>query len=183
MNIAHRSLAGHARLFKAGKAFTVPTPGNTADAAHLPGPTDVGWVDLGHLDLKVKPTVTTDEIKGAPAGSGKVVLLDVVETSRVLVHVLHLHELGDLQFELAFGVDLSDVAPGGTYTPNSAKAAKGWLEVTEMDQDNNVINVHTGWVYLKPPSELDHAEKHVECDVEASVLYSTLNQGVFGVAA
>jgi hypothetical protein len=171
--MSYKILAGQGRIFRSGAAFTVPTAG-TAGQNSLPGAADGGWGDLGHIDLVLSPKVAKEEIVGAPAGKGRRQIRKVLVTQRDLSAKITLHELLTLIFELIFGCTIT---PGVAYSPNSARGIEAWIELKEYDDDDVLVNTHYHYVFLNPPSDVKLDEKHVQCEVEAQVLPSTVSTG------
>lgn len=172
MQTGYKTLAGRGWFFRDGADFTSPNAGTAARDAK-PGSDDTGWLDLGHIDFNSKPTTEKEEIvRNVP---GARMLYDVLHTKKGLTHALTLHELQNIVFELLFGT--LDLSGAGQYNPLEGGPVKGWLKLQEYDQNDTLVNTHDGYVYLAPPSDITRDDKHVTCEIEAMLLYSTLNTG------
>lgn len=172
MQKGYHTLAGLAYFYRDGAAFTLPAPGTVSRTAK-PGATDPGWLDLGHVDINTKATVSEEVIKRNMPG--RRVDYDVLQTGRELTHNLTLHELQNLVFELLFGA--TDLTAAGQYNPLEGGNVKGWLKVQEYNQNDTLINTHDVYVYVKPPGDFKRDDKYVRCEVEMRVLWSSLNTG------
>ncbi|MDP2136363.1 MAG: hypothetical protein Q8J74_00780, partial [Candidatus Didemnitutus sp.] len=91
-----------------------------------------------------------------------------------------LFEIQNLIWQMLFGtLDLAaSPAAGGQYNPLEGEhTIKGWLKLQQYGQDNAIINTGDLYVSMKISSDVAMGENAVDVDVEAKVLFSTLNTG------
>jgi hypothetical protein len=179
MNLDYTKLSGIAYFFRDGAAVTVPAAG-TAGRGVKPDATDPAWLDMGHVDIALKPDVKTDDIyRGIP---GVRVLYDKLQTQRGLDIMLTCQQLQNLIFEAILGSAALPNSPtaGGQFNQVTAgKLIRGWLKTQVYSgTDNSVVKTMDSFVAITPPtSEVKLDEKHVQVDLTCSVLWSQYNTG------
>jgi len=95
------SIAAHARFFRAGDSFTVPSNG-TASASARPGSADTGWLDLGVIETwEIMITDEEEKIIWAPS-PGRLLKKDIITTKQALQIKLTANELTPQAVELFF---------------------------------------------------------------------------------
>lgn len=164
-----------ARFFREGADFTLPDPG-VAGRNSLPSAANTGWTDLGVIS-DVSDVPEREELEVFAPVPGKKVLYDVVPTKAQLTIRLTLQEYGPLALELT---QQSEALTGSSesFTPLASDGVKGWLEVQRHDQKNQKVYECYYFCYLKGGETSEEGLASVQ--VEARVLYSTLNGGVIG---
>jgi hypothetical protein len=179
MNLDYTKLSGVAYFFRDGAANTLPAA-STASRTNKPDAADPAWLDMGHVDVALKPDVKTDEIyRGIP---GVRVLYDKIQTQRGLDIMLTCQQLQNLILEAIMGSAALPNSPtaGGQYNPVTAgKLIRGWLKLQVYSgSDNSVVNTMDVFVAITPPtSDVKLDEKHVQVELTCSVLWSQYNTG------
>jgi hypothetical protein len=175
--LARKVIGAHAFFARDGVAFLLPAPGTISRTAK-PGPTDTKWIDLGEGDWTPSPNSKTVDFM-APAPGARV-LKDKITTARGLKYKGKLFEIQNLSWQLIMGsLDLpTSPTAGGQYNPLEGEHnIKGWLKLQQYGQDNSIINVVDVYVAMQISGDVAMGENPVDIDVEADVLYSTLNTG------
>jgi hypothetical protein len=174
------AIGTHARFFRNGSAFTVPSAG-TAGRNSKPGSGDAGWIDLGVIgDAGINPQV--EEIEVWAPSPGRKVLHDVIHTKGQTTIKLTLQEFGPFVLEL---VERSAALDGAstTFAPLAALNKKGWLEVKHYSQgDDTVVSESYYYVQLKVAGEVPLGDGLVAVQIEARVLNSSVDGGSVGPA-
>lgn len=178
MNKARLVVGTHAFFFREGVAFTVPTNG-TAGRAAKPGSADTGWLDMGVSDWTAAPqNKTVDFMAPAP---GARVLSDKIVTAKGLKLKGKMMELTNVLWKLLLATGhtpLSDSGAGAQYNPlEGDPVIRGWLQLQQYDQYNTLLNTMDVYVALTVPGDVEFGENPVDVNVEADVLFSTLNTG------
>lgn len=175
--LARKVIGAHAFFFRDATAFTIPAAG-TAGRSAKPGPTDPAWLDLGEGDWTPSPNSKTVDFM-APAPGARV-LKDKITTARGLKYKGKLFEIQNLTWQMIMGaLDLAaSPAAGGQYNPLEGEHnIKGWLKLQQYGQDNATINTVDVYVAMQISGDVAMGENPVDVDVEADVLFSTLNTG------
>src|SRR5690606_12491212 len=160
-----------------GAAFTVPSAGTSSRTAK-PGAADTSWLDVGVSDWTFTPQNTIEDFL-APA-PGIRVLWDKITTKKGLKLKGKFMEMSNLTWKLilqaAAAFPTSGV--GGQYNPLAGDPViRGWLQLQHYNQANVLINTMDVWVAMTVPGDVAFADRSVDVDVEADVLFSTLNSG------
>lgn len=176
--ITERIVVGtQAYFFPAGLAYTLPAPG-TAGRAAKPGPTDPVWIDLGKSDYKFKNTSTSVDFF-APA-PGCRVLWDKITTKKGLTITGKMMEMQNLEWQMLLSSLALPASPaaGGQYNPlEGDPVVRGWLQLLQYNQRNQLINTMDVFVAATIPGDVDCGENPVDVDVQYDVLWSALNTG------
>jgi hypothetical protein len=177
MNTARTVIGAQAYLFPAGLAFTVPATG-TAGRNSKPGAADTGWINAGVSDWTfVNTGKLTDFMAPAP---GARVLYDKIVTSKGLKLKGKLMEMQNLTWQLLLSTLTLPNSPtaGGQYNPlEGDPVIRTWLQLQQYNQANALINTMDVFVAMTLPGDVQFGENPVDVDVEADVLFSTLNTG------
>lgn len=178
MSTKARTVIGtHSFFFPDGAAFTSPAPG-TAGRAAKPGAADAAWLDLGVADWTFAPQNKTSDFM-APAPGARV-LYDKVTTAKGLKLKGKLFEMSNITWKLllAAAAAFPITGAGGQYNPlEGDPVIRGWLQVQQYNQLNVLQNTMDVFVALTVPGDVEFGENPVDINVEADVLFSTLNTG------
>jgi hypothetical protein len=176
MNKARTVIGAHGFLFPEGVAFTSPTAG-TAGRAAKPGNADAGWFDVGVSDWTFQPTSTIEDFF-APA-PGIRVLWDKITTKKGLKLKGKLMEMSNVTWQMLLGtLALPLTGAAGQYNPlEGDPVLRAWLQLQQYNQANTLINTMDVFVAMNIPGDVQFGDKPVDVDVEADVLFSTLNTG------
>ncbi|MBI5692582.1 MAG: hypothetical protein HZC55_21075 [Verrucomicrobia bacterium] len=177
MNKARTVIGAHAFFFRDGAAFTVPAAGTCGRAAK-PGAADPAWLDLGVSDWTLTPQNKTSDFM-APAPGARV-LYDKITTAKGLKLKGKIMELQNLTWQLLLGTLALPASPaaGGQYNPlEGDPVVRGWLQLQQYNQANTLINTTDYFVALTLPGDVEFGENPVDVNVEADLLFSTLNTG------
>ncbi len=176
--ITKRTVIGaHAFFFRDGLAFTIPAAG-TCGRSSKPGPTDTGWLDLGVSDWGIA-TDNKSEPFMAPSPGARV-LYDKITTSKGIKLKGKLMEMSNLIFQMLLGTLALPNSPtaGGQYNPMEGDPlVRGWIKLQQYGIDNALINTMDVYVAMSIQGDLKFDDKPIDADVEAEVLFSTLNTG------
>ena len=174
---ARTVIGAHAFGFPDGVAFTLPAPG-TASRTAKPGNTDTGWFDFGVSDWTFQPTSQVEDFF-APA-PGIRVLWDKITTRKGLKLKGKLMEMQNITWQMllaTLALPVSSTA-GGQYNPlEGDPVVRMWLQLQLYNQANTLINTMDVFVAMQIPGDVQFGDKPVDVDVEADVLFSTLNTG------
>jgi hypothetical protein len=171
------SIAVHARFFRAGDSFTVPSNG-TASATAKPGSADTGWLDLGVIETwEISHTDEDEKVIWAPS-PGRLLKRDVLTTKQGLQIKLTANELTPQALEHFFRTSENLSTSSASFTPLGKVPRKGWLELTSYNQeDAGIINL-TLWVRIKVTGGVKGGNGElIMPEFTADVLYSALNSG------
>ena len=175
--LARKVIGAHAFFARDGVAFILPAPGTISRTAK-PGATDTKWIDLGEGDFTLSPTSKESEFM-APA-PGVRILKDIITTARGLKLKGKLFEMQNLTWQMILAtLDLpTSPTAGGQYNPLEGEhRIKGWLKLQQYDQSNTLQNTVDVFVSMKVSSDVAFGEAAVDVEIEADVLFSTLNTG------
>ena len=176
--LARKVLGAHAFFFKDGGAFTLPAPG-TASRTAKPGATDPVWLDLGEGDWTMSPQ--SKEVEFYAPAPGARVLKDIITTHRGMKLKGKMFEMQNLTWQMIFAaLSTLPASPtaGGQYNPLAGThRVKGWLKLQQYGEDNNIVNTVDVFVAMKIASDVAMGDAPVDVEVEADVLFSTLNTG------
>lgn len=176
--ITSRTVIGaHAYFFPNATAYTIPAAG-TASRIAKPGSADPKWIDLGVSDWTFQNTGTTADFF-APA-PGVRVLWDKIVTKKGLKLKGKLMEMQNLVWQLLLSAAALPSSPdaGGQFNPlEGDPVIRGWLQLQQFNQANVLINTMDVFVAITLPGDVQFGENPVDVDVEADVLFSTLNTG------
>lgn len=177
MNKARTVIGTHAFFFPDGSAFTVPGAGTSGRAAK-PGAADPAWFDMGVSDWTKSPQNKFSDFM-APAPGART-LYDKITTAKGLKLKGKVMEQSNLTWKLLLG--LASAFPltgaGGQYNPlEGDPVIRGWLQLQQYNQLNALINTVDYFVALTVPGDVEFGENPVDVNVEADVLFSTLNTG------
>jgi hypothetical protein len=174
MNTAARIIGNHGKFFLDGKAFTIPDPGGTAGREAKPGDTDPAWADLGILsEVSIEPQ--TEERPIFKPSPGRLRKYDVLETKDDLQLTLRAEELSPLAVQALFRTAALD-EDSTTYKPLEGQTLKGWLQVKQYDQNDELVNTVEVFAHLKVGA-LTFGDDVARVEFTGSVLDSTLNNG------
>lgn len=176
MNQARTLIGAHAFIFPAGLAFTVPAAGTSSRTAK-PGSADPDWYDCGVSDWGISPNNKIEDFY-APA-PGRRVLWDRLATSVGAKLKGKLMEMSNVTYQLLLATAaLPLTGAGGDYTPLSGDPVlRTWLQLQQFNQANLLINTLDLFVAIELPGDVPFDDKYVDVQVEANVLFSTLNKG------
>ncbi len=176
MNKARTVIGTHAFFFPDGAAFTIPAAG-TAGRAAKPGAADPAWFDLGVSDWTAAPQNKFSDFM-APAPGARV-LYDRIATAKGLKLKGKMMEMSNPTFRLLLStLNLPLTGVGGQYNPlEGDPVLRGWLQLQQYNQANSLINTVDVFVALTVPGDVEFGENPVDVNVEADVLFSTLNTG------
>lgn len=168
-------IGAHAFGFPAGAAFTVPGAGTSSRTAK-PGSADPAWFDFGVSDWAIVPK---NEIVDFDAPSpGARVLYDRLTVRKGLALKGKLMEMSNIVYQMLLASALPLTGVGGQYNPTDGDpVVRMWLQLQQFSQANVLINTMDVFVAMEIPGEVAFAKEHVDVDVEANVLFSTLNTG------
>ena len=177
MDKKRKVIGTHAFFFKDGGAFTVPDAG-TAGRAAKPGAADPLWFDLGISDWKKSPNNKIEDFMAPSPGMRQ--LYDRITTARGLTCKGKIMELSNVIFRMLLGLDAAFpmTGAGGQYNPlEGDPVVRGWLQLQQYDETNTLFNTVDYFVAMEIPGDVEFGDKPVDVDVEARVLFSTLNTG------
>lgn len=163
--------------FPWGVAFTDPTAG-TASRTAKPGAADEAWLDFGVSDWTFSPQNTVEDFF-APA-PGVRVLWDKITTKKGLKLKGKLMELSNISYKMLLGLaaNFPVTGAGGQYNPlEGDPVIRMWLQLQQYDQSNALINTMDVAVAMMIPGDVTFGDTPVDIDVEADVIFSTLNTG------
>lgn len=172
-----RSVFGtHAFFFPDGVAYTVPGAGTCGRAAK-PGAADPAWFDLGVSTWGKQPTHKIEDFD-APA-PGRRQLYDKITTRVGLTLKGKMMEISNVMYQMMLATaQLGLTGAGGQYNPlEGDPVVRGWLQLQEYNQENVLINTTDYFVAMTIPGDVTFDDKLLDIDVEAAVLFSTLNTG------
>jgi hypothetical protein len=176
MNKARTVIGAHGFFFPDGVAFTVPGAGVTSRTAK-PGAADPAWFDVGVSDWKFKPNNKVEEFK-APAPGARV-LWDLITVEKGLTLTGKWMEMSNLVYQMLLGtLTIPLTGAGGQYNPlEGDPVVRGWLQLQQYNQANTLLNTLDVFVAMQIPGDIAFDDKLVDVEVEAKVLFSTLNTG------
>lgn len=176
MNKARTVLGLHGFLFPDAAPFTVPAAG-TASRTAKPGAADPAWFDIGVSDWTFQPTSTVEDFF-APA-PGIRVLWDKIATKKGLKLKGKLMEMSNVVWQMLLATSTLPLSgAGGQYNPlEGDPVLRAWLQLQQYNQANALINTMDVFVAMQIPGDVKFDDKLVDVDVEADVLFSTLNTG------
>lgn len=177
MNTARTVIGAHGFFFPNGVAYTLPSAG-TASRTAKPGATDTGWIDVGQADWSLQNTGKTEDFMAPSPGARQ--LYDKVVVSKGLKLKGKLMELSNLVYQVLLSTAALPTSPtaGGQYNPlEGDPIVRGWLKLQQYNQANVLINTLDVFVAMTIPGDIAFGDKPVDVDVEADVLFSTLNTG------
>jgi hypothetical protein len=177
MNKARTVIGAHGFFYPEGAAFTVPGAGTTARTAK-PGAADPAWFDIGVSDWGFAPNNKIEDFM-APAPGARV-LWDRITTAKGLKLKGKWMEMSNLVYQMLLAtltLPNSNTA-GGQYNPlEGDPVVRGWLQLQQYNQANVLINTLDVYVAMEIPGDIAFDDKAVDVQVEANVLFSTLNTG------
>lgn len=175
MNKSRTLVGAHAFGFLEGAAFTVPANG-TAGRTAKPGSADTGWFDFGVSDWAIVPKNVIEDFDAPSPGAR--VLYDRLTKRKGLALKGKLMELSNLVYQMMMASTLPVSGVGGQYNPlDGDPVVRMWLQLQQFNQANTLINTMDVFVAMEIPGEIAFATEFVDVDVEANVLFSTLNTG------
>jgi hypothetical protein len=178
MNKSRTVIGAHAFFFPDGAAFTVPAPGVVARETKT-GNADPAWFDFGVSDWNFASTGQVEDFF-APA-PGRRVLWDRITTRAGLKLKGKLMEMSNPVWGLllqAAQAEFPNAGAGGQYNPLEGEPVlRGWLQLQQYTQLNALLNTMDVFVAMQIPGDVQFGDKPVDIDVEADVLFSTLNTG------
>lgn len=177
MILARTVIGARAFFFPNGVAFTVPSSG-TASRSAKPGAADTAWIDLGISDWSLTNTGKTEDLMAPSPGAR--ILYDKIVTAKGLKLKGKIMELQNLQLQLLLSTLVLPTSPtaGGQYNPGEGEPVlRGWLKLQQYNQANTLINTLDVFVAMTLPGDVAFNDKPVDIDVEADMLWSTLNTG------
>ena len=177
MDKKRKVIGTHAFYFKDAAAFTIPAAG-TAGRAAKPGAEDPLWFDLGVSEWKQSPQNKIEDFMEPAPGMRQ--RYDRITTSRGLMVKGQMKELSNLIFRMLLGLDAAFplTGAGGQYNPlEGDPVVRGWLQLQQYDETNTLFNTCDYFVAMEIPGDVEFGDKPVDVDVEARVLFSTLNTG------
>lgn len=176
--IKARTLIGaHGFFFPDGAAFTVPSSG-TASRTAKPGSADAAWFDVGVSDWAFAPNNKVEDFMAPSPGAR--VLYDRITTSKGLKLKGKWMEMSNLVYQMLLGTLTLPNSPtaGGQYNPlEGDPVVRGWLQIQQYNQANTLVNTMDVFVAMTIPGDIAFDDKLVDVQVEADVLFSTLNTG------
>ena len=164
-------LGSHLLIALEGESFTDPSAG-TVGRESTPGAADSVWRNLGIVsEGELELAMEEREVWGPSPGRFR--LHDVIENKGDLKFNATLEEVSDVITALAFG---SGVVNSGQFNPlERGIALKAWTKVQIYNQFDNSYVTADLYSRLKLSSALNVNGLEVRPQVEARVLYSTLN--------
>lgn len=177
MNKARIVVGAHAFFFPDATAFTVPNAGTCGRSAK-PGAADPKWYDVGVSDWGFAPQNKIEDFKAPSPGAR--VLYDKITVEKGLKLKGKWMEMSNLVFQMLLGTLTLPDSPtaGGQYNPlEGDPVVRGWLQLQQYNQANALINTMDVFVAMTIPGDIAFDDKLVDVQVEADVLFSTLNTG------
>ncbi len=174
---ARTVIGAHAFGFTDGAAFTVPGAGTSSRTAK-PGAADPAWFDFGVSDWKIKTNNKIEEFNAPSPGAR--VLYDLITVSKGMTLSGKLMEMSNLVYQMLLGTLTLPTSPtaGGQYNPlEGDPVVRMWLQLQQYNQANSLINTMDVFVGMTIPGDIAFDDKLIDVDVEAKVLFSTLNTG------
>ncbi len=174
---ARTVIGAHAFFFPDGVAFTVPGAGTTSRTAK-PGAADPAWLDVGVSDWGIAPQNKIEDFM-APAPGARV-LWDKITTAKGLKLKGKWMEMHNAVYQMLLATLTLPNSPtaGGQYNPlEGDPVLRGWLQLQQYNQANTLINTLDVFVAMTIPGDIGFDDKPVDVQVEADVLFSTLNTG------
>jgi hypothetical protein len=175
---ARTLFAAHAFFFPDSAAYTIPNPGGTCGRTAKPGSTDPAWFDVGVSDWAIAPQHKYEDFK-APCPGARV-LYDKLATEKGVKFKGKWMEMNNLvwQMVLATGaLPLSPTAAGQYNQLEGDPVLRGWLQIQYYNQGNSLLNTMENYVAMTIPGDLPMDDKYLDVQVEADLLFSTLNTG------
>ena len=177
MNTERLALGTHSYFFPEGKAFTSPSAG-TASRTAKPDGDETTWLNVGPGNWVKSPNNTiVDYHQPAP---GARVLYDRIATKKGLILKGKWMEMSNLVYKMLHGCasDFPLTGAGGQFNPLEGDVIiRGWLQQQHYDHKNVLLSTEDYYVAMNIPGDVDFGENLVDVDVEAHVLFSTLNTG------
>ena len=161
----------HVKFFIAGAAFTVPSAA-TAGPADLPGDADTAWVPIEDI-ANFTHTPSSESVEVFAPKVGRKVLKDVLETKNQLTLKFTSQKVGRLQLGALYNAGLP-AANATDITPMSGDPLKGWLNVKQYDQNDDLVTDATFWVSLKLAGDVPSGDELTTFEFEARVLDNAL---------
>jgi len=174
--ITQRTVVGaQAKFFKSGAAITVPAAA-VASRTAKPGALDPLWLDCGISDWNIQNTSETKPFM-APL-PGLRALYDVTTISVGMKLKGKLMELSNLSYQMLLSSASLPASPTamGQFNPlGGDPVVRGWFKLQQNDQFNTPLLTMDVFVAMKIPGDVQFGNAEVDVDVEAEVLWSTLN--------
>jgi hypothetical protein len=174
--ITQRSVIGaQAKFFKSGAAITVPGAA-VASRTAKPGAADPLWIDCGISDWNIQNTSETKNFMAPLPGARA--LYDVITISKGAKLKGKIMELSNLVYQMLLSSASLPASPTamGQFNPLAGDpVVRGWLKLQQYDQFNTLILTMDVFVAMKIPGDVAFGGAEVDVDVEAEVLWSTLN--------
>jgi hypothetical protein len=180
MNTEAVIIGTHARFFRDGVAFTVPTAG-TAGRNAVPGDADTAWIDLGVISEGGVERVGDEKEVWAPS-PGRLQLYDVLTTKEANNFSFKCEELSLLALEALFGA-AALTAQSTDFDLLEAVPLKGWLEIKYYNQKNELLLTVLAFVHMKVNGEVSFGDDIARVTFQARTLQSSLNKGTLGSGA
>ncbi|HEY0966929.1 MAG TPA: hypothetical protein VGD88_06040 [Opitutaceae bacterium] len=177
MNTERLALACHAYFFPEGKAFTSPSAG-TASRTSKPDGSETTWLAAGVSEWTKSPNNTIQDFM-APAPGARV-LYDRIATKKGLILKGKWMEMSNLIYKMLHGAAAAFpiTGAGGQFNPlEGDPIIRGWLQLQVYDHKNVLVSTEDYYVALNIPGDVEFGENLVDVNVEAHVLFSTLNTG------
>lgn len=174
---ARTVIGAHGFFFPDQAAFTVPGAGTSSRTAK-PGAADPAWFDVGVSDWAFAPQNKIEDFKAPSPGAR--MLYDKITVEKGLKLKGKWMEMSNLVYQMLLGTLALPTSPtaGGQYNPlEGDPVVRGWLQLQQYNQANSLINTLDVFVAMVIPGELAFDDKLVDVQVEADVLFSTLNTG------
>lgn len=174
MNTEARIIGNHGKFFPAGRALDGPEPVPKAGRETKPESIDPGWQDFGVLsEISIEPQ-TEERVIFRPS-PGRLRKYDVLETKDDLQITLRAEELSVLAIQALFRTaELDETST--IYKPLEGQAIKGWLKVSQYDQNDHLFNSIEVFAHLKVAA-VAFGDDVARVEFTGSVLDSTLNAG------
>jgi hypothetical protein len=177
MNQTRTLVGAHGFFFPDGAAYTIPGAG-TASRTAKPGGADPAWLKTGTADWTFAPQNTTIDWHAPSPGARQ--LYDKLATKRGLKLKGKWMEMSNLVYRMLLGTaaNFPLTGAGGQYNPlEGDPVIRGWLQLQQYNQANALINTMDVFVAMTIPGDVEFGENYVDVNVEADVLFSTLNTG------
>lgn len=175
LTTATYALACHARFFRTGQAYTVPSSG-TCGRESKPGADDPDWIDLGVIE-SWEASITDEEEKAvwAPV-PGHLVKKDIITTKQGLQYKFTTNELTPFALEAFFRATQELDDESTQFNPLSAVPRTGWLKLLKYSQDDAQILSLDIFCRIKVTGGMKGGNGElIMPEFTADVLYSTLN--------